>query len=246
MSHPPSAPVSDAGEASATDGALGRKRGSGVRVVYDTLRDEILDLVLPPGSPIDEVQLAERFGMSRTPIREALVRLAGEGLVETLPNRASMVANIDFLNLHHFFDAITLMYRLTNRLAAQNRTAGDLAAIRACQSDFAAAVAAQDALAMIATNRAFHAAIANAAGNPYYTGLFLRVLDEGRRLLRLYYQSYDDRLPQRYVDEHQAIIAAIDARDVEAADRLGRGHADQIVRQIQHFFATDRRIDIPL
>lgn len=56
-----------------------RKRGSGVKMVYDLLRDEILDLVLPPGSPIDEVQLAERFKMSRTPIREALVRLSGEG-----------------------------------------------------------------------------------------------------------------------------------------------------------------------
>ena len=64
-----------------------RKRGSGVKYVYDILRDEILDLVLPPGSPIDEIQLSERLAMSRTPIREALVRLAGEGLVTTLPNR---------------------------------------------------------------------------------------------------------------------------------------------------------------
>ena len=143
-----------------------RRRGSGVRVVYDTLRDEILDLVLPPGSPIDEVQLADRFGMSRTPIREALVRLAGEGLVVTLPNRSTMVAQIDFLNLHHFFDAITLMYRLTNRLAAQNARPGDLAAIRAAQADYADTVAAQDALAMIAANRAFHTAIAEAGGNP--------------------------------------------------------------------------------
>lgn len=60
---------------------------------------------LPPGSPVDEVHLAERFGMSRTPIREALVRLAGEGLVTTLPNRSTMVSNIDVLNLNTFFDA---------------------------------------------------------------------------------------------------------------------------------------------
>ena len=93
----------------ATETLPERRRGSGARLVYDLVRDEILDLVLPPGSPIDEVQLAERFGMSRTPIREALVRLAGEGLVETLPNRSTMVANIDVLNLHAFFDAIPLM-----------------------------------------------------------------------------------------------------------------------------------------
>lgn len=223
-----------------------RKRGSGVRVVYESLRDEILDLTLAPGSPIDEVQLAERFNMSRTPIREALVRLAGEGLVETLPNRSTMVSNIDFLNLHTFFDALTLMYRVTTRLAAQNHLPGDLDRIRAHQADFATAVAAQEALAMIATNREFHAAIAEAGRNPYYTALFLRLLDEGRRLLRLYYQSFDDRLPQEFVDEHEAMIAAIAARDVEAADRLARSHANQIVRQIQQFFARDVRQDIAL
>lgn len=236
----------DASAPSSPDAPAGRRRGSGGRLVYDCLRDEILDLVLPPGSPIDEVQLADRFGMSRTPIREALVRLAGEGLVETLPNRATMVARIDGTALHHFFDAITLMYRVTNRLAAQHRSDADLDRIRAAQRDYAAAVEAQDALAMIAVNRAFHAAIAEAGGNPYYTQFFLRVLDEGRRLLRLYYQSFDDRLPREYVDEHEAIIAAIAARDVARADALGRAHADQIVRQISAFFARDLRDDIPL
>ena len=223
-----------------------RKRGSGVKLVYDLLRDEILSLTLPPGSPIDEVQLAERFSMSRTPIREALVRLAGEGLVDTLPNRSTIVSNIDFLNLHTFFDAITLMYRVTTRLAAQYHRAEDLTIIRAHQAEFAAAVAAQDARAMIATNRAFHSAIAEAGRNPYYTGLFQRLLDEGRRILRLYYQSFDDRLPQRYVDEHEAIISAIEARDLEAADRLATIHADQIVHQIQQLFARDLRQNITL
>ncbi|MEK1895641.1 MAG: GntR family transcriptional regulator [Rhizobium sp.] len=223
-----------------------RKRGSGVKMVYDLLRDEILDLVLPPGSPIDEVQLAERFKMSRTPIREALVRLAGEGLIDTLPNRSTMVSNIDFLNMHTFFDALVLMYRVTTRLAAQYHRAEDLQVIRAHQADFAAAVAAQDALAMIATNAAFHSAIAEAGRNTYFTGLFNRLLDEGRRILRLYYQSYEDRLPQRFVDEHEDIIAVIAARDSEAADRLATIHAEQIVQQIQRLFARGGKLDITL
>ncbi|MCL7464625.1 GntR family transcriptional regulator [Phaeovulum sp. NW3] len=223
-----------------------RKRGSGVKRVYELLRDEILDLKLPPGSPIDEVHLAERFGMSRTPIREALVRLAGEGLVETLPNRSAMVSNIDFVNLHTFFDAITLMYRVTTRLAAQYHRPEDLDRIRALQVSYAAAVDAQDALAMVAINRDLHAAIAEAGRNPYFTTLTLRLLDEGRRILRLYYQSFDDRLPREYVDEHEAIIAAIAARDVDLCDRLARAHADQIVRQVQQFFARDQRMNVAL
>ena len=230
----------------ADEAEIRHAKGTGWRFVYQTLHDEILSLVLEPGALLDETTLAERFGMSRSPIREALIRLAGEGLVETLPNRSAIVANIDFLNLHHFFDAMTLMYRVTTRLAALNRSEADLKAIRARQAQFAAAVAAQDALGMIATNRAFHAAIADAGGNPYYTAFFLRVLDEGRRLLRLYYQSYNDRLPQSIVGEHEDIIAAIEAGDVERCDRLGRAHADQIIRQIQSFFARDRREDVPL
>ncbi|AGB74243.1 MULTISPECIES: GntR family transcriptional regulator [Rhizobium] len=223
-----------------------RKRGSGVKVVYDILRDEILDLELPPGSPIDEVQLSERFGMSRTPIREALVRLAGEGLIDTLPNRSTMVSQIDFLNMHSYFDALVLMYRVTTQLAAKYHRPEDLEAVRALQAEFANAVEAQDALAMISTNAALHLAIAEAGRNPYFTSLFSRLLNEGRRLLRLYYQSYNDRLPRRFVEEHDEIIAAIEARNTELAERLAREHAEQIVSQIQKLLMREERLDVSL
>ena len=223
-----------------------RKRGSGAQFVYSILRDEILDLTLLPGSPIDEIRLSERLSMSRTPIREALVRLASDGLVTTLPNRSTVVSNIDFMNLHTFFDAMTLMYRVTTRLAAQFHTPADMANIRARQVEFAKAVSAQDALSMIATNREFHAEIARAGRNPYYESLCLRLLDEGRRLLRMYYQSFDDQLPSEYVQEHEDLIAAIEARDIALADSLAATHADQIVRQIQALISRDRRQHIDL
>jgi DNA-binding GntR family transcriptional regulator len=223
-----------------------RKRGEGVKFVYEILRDDILNLALLPGSPIDEIQLAERLAMSRTPIREALVRLASEGLVTTLPNRSTIVSNIDFMNMHQFFDALTLMYRMTTRLAAEYRSLADLQVICSHQVAFSRAVNDQDALAMIACNRDFHAAIAEAGRNPYYTGLFCRLLDEGRRVLRIYYSSFDDHLPRRYVDEHEDIIAAIEARDVDTADRLAHQHADQIVSQIQRMIAEDRRRPVAL
>ncbi len=222
-----------------------RRRGSGVKMVYDVLRDEILDLVLPPGSPIDEVQLAERFSMSRTPIREALVRLSGEGLIETLPNRSTMVSNIDFLNMHTYFDALVLMYRVTTKLAAKYHRPADLEIIRGHQAEFSRAVEAEDALAMIATNAALHLAIAEAGRNAYFTGLFRRVLDEGRRIMRLYYyQSYEDRLPRRFVEEHDEIIAAIEARDLDLAEQLARVHAEQIVQQVQQMLVRSDRLEI--
>jgi DNA-binding GntR family transcriptional regulator len=224
-----------------------RKRGTGARFVYDTLRDEILNLILQPGEPIDEIGLADRLSMSRTPIREALVRLAGDGLVTLLPNRSTMVSQIDFPNLHHFFDALMLMYRVTTRLAAQFHDDADLAEIRARQAAFAEVVLAGDTNGMIQLNRDFHVAIAEAGRNPYYLQLFSRLLDEGRRILRLYYYpTFELHLPHPYIQEHEAIIDAIVARDINACDRLAKDHADKIVAQIQQMMARDLRQDIGL
>jgi DNA-binding GntR family transcriptional regulator len=213
-------------------------RGSGVQTVYEALKHDILEMTIPPGEPLDETRLSRRFSMSRTPVREALVRLAAEGLVTTLPNRNTIVTPIELSDVPVYFDALTLMYRVTARLAAMRRSEADLIEIQALQDAFARSVDAADALAMISVNRDFHLAIARAGRNRYYTDLFRRLLDEGRRLLRLYYQSYDDHLPRRYVDEHAAIIAAIVARDAELADRLGGEHAQQVVHQIQSLLAS--------
>jgi DNA-binding GntR family transcriptional regulator len=230
------------------EGAGGHRRGAGVGHVYEKLRNEIIELKLQPGSPIDELRLAQRFSLSRTPIREALVRLAAEGLITTLPNRATVVSNIDFLNLPHFFDALTLMYRVTTRLAAANHTSDDIARIREMQAEFVRAVEARDALAMILANRDFHLEIAKAGRNRYYTELFRQLLDEGRRILRLYYSSFKDVLPPRYVLEHEDMIGAIAARNIKEADRLAGLHAAQIVHHIQVSIAADAGINarIPL
>lgn len=216
-----------------------RTRGSGTESVYQALRREILSMERSPGSPLDETRLSERFGMSRTPIREALLRLTSDGLVTTLPNRNTIVATIDFSNLPTYFEALCLMYRVTTRGAALRQGDAWIQAIVERQREFAAAVEAQDAFAMIEANREFHVAIAERAGNAYYTAFFARLLDEGRRILRLYYSTFDDRLPKRYVEEHEAMIAAIRAGDAEEADRLAIAHGEQIVRQIQDYVARD-------
>lgn len=216
-----------------------RPRGSGPQSVYNELRHDILAMKLAPGSPLDEVRLSERFKMSRTPIREALLKLSGDGLVTTLPNRNTIVTPIDFSTLPTYFEALSLMYRVTTRGAAQRVGSVNFDSILQHQRDFTAAVEAQDAFAMIQANREFHVAIAEAAGNSFYTAFFTRLLDEGRRILRLYYSSFEDRLPRKFVDEHEAMIAAIQAGDAEKADQLAIAHAAQIIQQIQDFISRD-------
>jgi len=223
-----------------------RVRGQGARTVYETLRQAILELQLEPGSPLDEVTLSERFDMSRTPIREALVRLVAEGLAKTLPNRNTVVATIDFEQLPVYFEALTLMYRVTTRSAAVHRSKEQLVQIRKLASAYADAVRSHDALGMIQSNRDFHMAIAEAGGNSFFTSLFSRLLDEGRRILRLYYRSFDDKLPRRYVDEHEEMVVAIEAGDAERADMLAAAHAAQIVAQIQSYLARSTVTGITL
>ncbi|WP_240233309.1 GntR family transcriptional regulator [Devosia lacusdianchii] len=223
-----------------------RTRGSGAQTVYQQLRQSILELALEPGSPLDEVTLSEQFKMSRTPIREALVRLVAEGLAKTLPNRNTVVATIDFAQLPTYFEALTLMYRVTTRAAAINRRVEHLVAIRSYEAAYADAVERRDALDMIQANRDFHVAIAEAGGNSYFTNLFARLLDEGRRILRIYYRSFDDRLPHQYVDDHSHMVAAIEAGDAELADKLAATHAAQIVQQIQRYIARDTVSNIAL
>lgn len=224
-----------------------RVRGSGVQTIYEALKQSIVELTLEPGAPLDEVTLAERFDMSRTPVREALVRLAAEGLVLQLPNRNTIVAPIDFGRLPVYFEALTLMYRVTTRLAASGRTSRHLDDMRRHQAAYAKAVGVDDVPGMIGHNRDFHVAIAEAGGNPHFTALFTRLLDEGRRILRLYYyKSFDDHLPRKYVDEHNAIVAAIEAHDADLSEKLAVEHAGQIVRQIQGYIARDRTKELTL
>ena len=215
-------------------------RGASVQTVYEQLRQSIVELELPPGSPLDEVRLSQQFVMSRTPIREALVRLAADGLVTTLPNRNTIVSPIDFEKLPVYFEALSLMYRVSTRGAAIRHKPQDLEKIRVHQAAYAEAVKKRDVNAMIGTNRDFHVAIAEAGGNPYFTAFFARLLDEGRRLLRIYYyQSAEDHLPRRYVDEHEAMVKAIEKGNADLCDELGAAHATQIVRQIQDYIARD-------
>lgn len=222
-----------------TDITEKKKRGLGAQSIYDRLRRDIIELVLQPGVPLDEINLSNQFQMSRTPVREALVRLAADGLVTSLPNRNTIVSVIDFRQIGGYLDALTLMYRVTTRGAAVHHRPHHLEDIRARQDEFAVAVRNQDALAMIATNREFHIAIAEAADNPYYVGLFCKLLDEGQRILRMYYSSFDDRLPDEYVREHEEMITAIQARDAGRADHLASGHAEQISRHIRGLMSRD-------
>jgi DNA-binding GntR family transcriptional regulator len=212
----------------AADDDSRRSKGAGWKSVYDALRTEILALTLAPGQLLDETSLAERFDLSRSPVREALIRLAAEELVVTLPNRSTIVAPIDLASFPKYVDALDIAQRMTSRLAAELRTDADLAIMASRQRKFEATIKSGDHLAMSEANKDFHMAIAEAGRNPYFTAFYEKLLDQGRRMLHLHFE-FLERTHEGYLltDEHHDMLAAIKAKDVERADKLAHDHTRQ-------------------
>ena len=205
-----------------------RRRGFGALSVFERLRNDILTLKLTPGQLIDEAGLAKRFEVSRSPIREALVRLATEQLVRTLPNKGTVVAPLNFEEFPEYVDALDLIQRVVTRLAAVNRTEADIARIKALQETFRDCHARGDVLAMILSNREFHAAIGDASGNRIFADTYRRILDEGRRMLQLCFRVDDDLLPPELGRVHDQMIKAIEDQDPDRAERLAHDHANEV------------------
>ena len=229
--------------------ALVRERigkGGGVDHAYASLRRDIVSLALKPGSALDEVAIATRLGLSRTPVHEAVVRLAAESLVVLLPNRGATVAGMEWDQIRDYVEAYGLLQRLTHRWAALRRTDAQLDAIDAERRTFEAASAAGQPEAMNESNWRFHALIAAACGNRIIERDFLHVLTLSLRIAHLAYspecfisaeahRTHNDTVLQ----DHGAIVAALRAGDPDEAEALGRRHAELGRLRIMDTLARD-------
>jgi len=222
-------------------------RGPSWRNVYDALRTEILCLTLAPGETLDETTLAARFDLSRSPVREALIRLAGDGLVVTLPNRSTIVAPIEIASFPKYVEALDVAQRMNARLAAALRTEGDLKEIARRQRGFVAAIKSKDHLTMSEANKDFHMAIAEAGRNPYLISFYERLLDQGRRMLHMHFEFLErSKHGILLTDEHDEMIAAIKAKDVERADALAHDHTRQFRDNFIDFMKENYATEIAL
>lgn len=212
--------------------ATKRPRGTGANFVYESLKAKILNLDLKPGTLLDETELSRQFHLSRSPVREALIRLSAEGLVETPRNRTSMVSHFDFSTLPAYFDAMQLLYRLSARLAAINPSPAQIAELRGIEDRLEAAHDAVDVLGIVGLNQEFHSAIAAMSGNPFIAGWMRSLLDQGQRVLRFYIHHYGDRVPSPKMDMHRAMIAAIERGDAAAAEEAGRRDAENLIDEV--------------
>ncbi len=214
-----------------------RPRGTGASFVYDSLKTKILNLELMPGTLLDETELSRAFNLSRSPVREALIRLSAEGLVDTPRNRTSMVAQFDFSTLPAYFDAMQLLYRLSARLAALGPTPGRVDNLRRIQGELETAHNRHDPLDVVRLNREFHAEIAVMSGNPFIATWMKGLLDQGQRVMRLYMLRYQNHVPTTKLDQHRALITAIEERNPQAAEAAGKADAGNLIAEVANFFA---------
>ncbi|MBW9332234.1 MULTISPECIES: GntR family transcriptional regulator [Herbaspirillum] len=192
----------------------------------ETLRESIEELIavgkLAPGQHLDETSLAEEFGVSRTPIREALIQLASMGIVEMRPRRGAIVAEIGPQQLIEMFEVMAEFEAMCGRLAARRMTPAEhaelLAAHQACQ----AARDACDPDAYFYLNEAFHDHIYAGSHNGFLAEQ-ARALHRRLRPYRRLQLRVRDRLKMSY-DEHQAVVDAIIAGDPERTVEVLRQH----------------------
>jgi GntR family transcriptional regulator, rspAB operon transcriptional repressor len=198
--------------------------------IYRALRSEIVALQRAPGQPISEKEVALLSGVSRTPVREALLRLSGEGLVTIFPQSGTFIGRIPLAALPEAILVRKALEDLTVRRAAQNAEAGKIAALNALIERQQTSERRPDHDAFHAADESFHAAIAEIGGHPGIWRLIEQIKVQVDRYRRL-------TLPVpgrmgRVVAEHRAIVDAIAARDPERAAAAMAAHLDGLSASI--------------
>ncbi len=207
-------------------------------MIAESLEGMIFDGEFGDGDRLDETQLAERFSVSRTPVREAVQRLALSGLAEAIPRRGVFVRQPGPVELLEMFEVMAELEAVCARLAATRISDAALAEMAAIHARSAAAAADRDAELYFLENERFHQIIYRASGNGFLDGecrrLHRRLRPFRRRQLRL-----RGRLAQS-LTEHEEILAALRDGDADRADDTLRRHVAVQGEKFHHLMASLR------
>lgn len=202
------------------------------------IRDLIVEGELAPGARVPERELCERFGISRTPLREALKILASEGLVDLQHHRGALISQLTSEAVDEMFQVMEALEALAGELACAHAADADIAAIRALHERMLAEHASRELSEYFKLNQRIHEAIVAAAGNALlaqiYRGLNMR-LRRARYMANLSPPRWDQA-----VAEHEQILAALEARDGARLARLLREHLQHKADVVKAVLLGDR------
>ncbi|MCH4562124.1 GntR family transcriptional regulator [Halomonas sp. EGI 63088] len=190
--------------------------------VAERIRDMIAQGALAPGSRVPEKQLCEQFGVSRTPLREALKVLAYEGFVELLPNRGARVAKLTKATLKNTFEVMQSLEALSGELACERISEPELANIEALHYQMLAHYKSGNMQEYLLANQQVHEAIVVASQNDVLIDVY-KNLNQRVRRVRFTAELSNDYWSQA-IQDHEAMVEALRARDGEALGRILRRH----------------------
>ncbi|HYD32041.1 MAG TPA: GntR family transcriptional regulator [Azospirillaceae bacterium] len=201
-----------------------RTRSTAASAIHRDLRQEIVSLRRKPGEPVSEKQIAEAFGVSRTPVREAVLKLADEGLIEIFPQSGTFVSRIPLDALSGASEIRKALEKTTVRLAAERATRSQIAQLHACLERQREVDAAHDEEGFHQADETFHALLAEIAGYPGFWTVTQQVKVQVDRCRRLTLP-----VPGRIatvIAEHEAIVEAIASHAPDRAERSLVDHLD--------------------
>ena len=193
-------------------------------VVFNTLRQAILKGELEPGERLMEIQLAERLGVSRTPIREAIRKLELEGLVLMIPRKGAEVAKISARSLRDVLEVRRALEELAIELACQRMSEEDVGNLQKAQEDFKNAIAEGDAMKIAETDEHYHDVIYEGTQNAKLIQMLNNLREQMYRYRLEYIKDEDKR--KILVLEHEKILKTVRERKVAEAKEAVREHID--------------------
>ncbi|HWK18041.1 MAG TPA: GntR family transcriptional regulator [Solirubrobacteraceae bacterium] len=233
---PPAGTATPAPPAAKRVAAAPKGRPSGPRELladraYSELRDRIVTLKIAPGAPINEDQLGEELEMGRTPVREAIKRLALENLVAVFPRRGTFASEINITDLAHISDVRMQLEGHAAYRAAERLTEAQRAELDRLLAELADSQGSDDVEALMALDARVHRFIYRCAGNPYLEDTLARYFNLSLRIWHLVL----DRLPHLFarVHEHDDVLHAIAAGDAARARAVLELHIATFEREIR-------------
>jgi DNA-binding GntR family transcriptional regulator len=215
--------------------AKARATGSRVELAYREIRARILDNVWPPGHQVLEAALATELGISRTPVRAALIRLHDEGLVELISRHGMRVLPLSAQDMRELYEVLTALESAAAELAARRRpAAAELRPLERATRDMARALVTDDLDAWAEADARFHRQLVALSGNALLAQAALRYADRVHRARR-----FTLRLRQRPLAstrEHEALVERIRAGDADGAAAANRAHRQRASRELVEIF----------
>lgn len=200
-----------------------------LEVAYRRLREAIMAGAFPPGGHLRQEDIAQRFGISRGPAREALNRLAAEGFVQLRPRRGYVVESFDPAEVEDIFDVRMMLEERAGYLATLRRTEADVAAVEHLLLALEAARSKEpfDVRHWASCNRAFHARLVETSGRKHLCRMLLLLRDSVERYVR-----FEISMLSHVSSDHREIVEAFKRGDAEAVGRISRRHCEKISASI--------------